>query len=348
MSKKTFEPILALDIGTQSIKTVISLPSDDHQKLLGAQKTPLEPNTIIDGRIADFDRLLDSCEDAISSTKKIAKASPKSVVIGVAGEFVKNIVSTVSYHRSSPEKPISSDELSYIFSEVKARTIQKTHTIFNSEELPQNSAPRVINTELISTKIDGQSIPAPIGATGAEIEMHFFDTFLPEKDFAALEQLCTKLQLDLTSIVSEPFALAKLVLENTTKKPSALILDVGSQKTSFALLKNGLFQNAATFNLGIDNLSKDLSIWSSSMAIALESLREKTLPAEILLAGGGALNSDFQEQLILSDWYEKLPFVSRPIIDLISVSELSEFANVSSLDESFLTALGLLHVSQAH
>ncbi len=96
-------------------------------------------------------------------------------------------------------------------------------------------------------------------------------------------------------------------------------------------------------------ISRNLSVWLAGVEVALEGYDAGSLPRSVLLCGGGAGLSLLQEQLAISDWYTRLPFSRRPVINLIDTEMLPglTFPNEelsSKLDYSFATAIGLLRV----
>ena len=168
---------------------------------------------------------------------------------------------------------------------------------------------------------------------------------------------------------------------------SGILLDIGGGTTDVALIDDGGVEGTKMFNLGgrtftrqiseslgvsfeeaeklklnLDNneiddalrgrasaaVDKNLSVWLAGVELALADFKTlDVLPKEIYLCGGGAGLSALQETLALSDWYQKLPFSRRPVINLVDPEILPDFeykTNVS-LDYSFLTALGLLRVA---
>jgi cell division protein FtsA len=95
-------------------------------------------------------------------------------------------------------------------------------------------------------------------------------------------------------------------------------------------------------------LAENLEIWLSGVDLALRDLEGvDRLPDQIYLSGGGASLELIPETLATGDWYRELPFVRRPIVDLLEFSILPGFNNLTDadLDHTFATALGLLRVA---
>ncbi len=168
---------------------------------------------------------------------------------------------------------------------------------------------------------------------------------------------------------------------------SGILLDIGGGTTDVALIDDGGVEGTKMFNIGgrafsrqiseslgisfeeaedlklnLDNneiddalrskasaaVDKNLSVWLAGVELALADFKHlDVLPKEIYLCGGGAGLSALQESLALSDWYKKLPFSRRPIVNLVDPEILPDFKYSSeiTLDYSYLTALGLLRVA---
>ena len=193
--------------------------------------------------------------------------------------------------------------------------------------------------------------------------------------------------------------------DNTDSNFAGIVMDIGGGTTDIAVVEDGGVSTTKMFSIGgrsfthqiaealdtdfetaeeykldydsgklDDNLkakvesaiSRNLSVWLTGIEVALEDCDDNgSLPRNIILCGGGAGLSAFQETLALSDWYKTLPFSRRPVIHLLDIAELPDLVtkdtqnlagsgSVSStpdllktnitLDHSFATALGLLRV----
>ena len=95
-------------------------------------------------------------------------------------------------------------------------------------------------------------------------------------------------------------------------------------------------------------IKRNLAVWLSGIQLTLEDFNlTEMLPSSILLCGGGAGLLDLQEALATTNWYNDLPFSRRPVVRLVSASEIPDIKNATDaeLDHSFITALGLLRVA---
>lgn len=123
------------------------------------------------------------------------------------------------------------------------------------------------------------------------------------------------------------------------------------------------FDTAEKYKLSINNPTKvpadmrdkmalavqrNLAVWLSGVQITLEEFQlAEMLPNKIFLCGGGAGLSELQDVLSTTDWFKELPFARRPVIHLVSSSDIPGIDNKTSiaLDHSYVTALGLLRVA---
>jgi len=101
---------------------------------------------------------------------------------------------------------------------------------------------------------------------------------------------------------------------------------------------------ATQVNASID---KTLEVWLGGVELALSEFDSVDhLPNRILLCGGGSSLVKLVDALKEQDWYKDLPFTKRPSIQHISPKDVVgiEDKTNSSLDHTFITAMGLLRV----
>ncbi len=167
---------------------------------------------------------------------------------------------------------------------------------------------------------------------------------------------------------------------------SAILIDVGGGTTDIAVVNDGGVQGTKMFGIGgraftrsIErnlavsyeeaealklglasgkvpakqiarveaSLGKTLDVWMSGVELALsEFTKLDHLPHRVYLCGGGSSLQLLVDRLHDSNWYTKLPFTRKPIIEHINPDQVVGIndmtGNVS--DHTFITALGLLRV----
>jgi len=174
--------------------------------------------------------------------------------------------------------------------------------------------------------------------------------------------------------------------DDQTNTMSAVLMDVGGGTTDIAVINDGGVQGTKMFGIGgraytrgierdmgvefdlaeklkvglsenkvspkqVANvekaLKKTLDVWISGVELGLsEFTKLDHLPHRILLCGGGSSLDMLMKRLNDSDWYTKLPFTRKPIVqhihpeEVVGITDLTEKVN----DHTFITAMGLLRV----
>ncbi|QQS19935.1 pilus assembly protein PilM [Candidatus Saccharibacteria bacterium] len=167
---------------------------------------------------------------------------------------------------------------------------------------------------------------------------------------------------------------------------SAILMDVGGGTTDIAVVNDGGVQGTKMFGIGgraytrvierdfgvefddaeqmklglavqslppqkvaavEKSLSKVLDVWVSGVELALgEFTKLDHLPHRIYLCGGGSSLQLLVDRLHDSDWYTKLPFTRKPVIEHIHPDQVVGIVDQSGKvkDHTFVTAMGLLRV----
>jgi cell division protein FtsA len=167
---------------------------------------------------------------------------------------------------------------------------------------------------------------------------------------------------------------------------SAILMDVGGGTTDIAVINDGGVQGTKMFgiggraysrgierDMGVDfemaeklklaladhkvaqrqvpavegALTKTLDVWMSGVELALsEFTKLDHLPHRLLLCGGGSSLDLLMDKLHDTDWYTKLPFTRKPIVQHIHPDQVVGITDKTGdvTDHTFITAMGLLRV----
>lgn len=167
---------------------------------------------------------------------------------------------------------------------------------------------------------------------------------------------------------------------------SAVLMDVGGGTTDIAVINDGGVQGTKMFGIGgraytrsiergmgvefdlaeklklglADNkvpqsqvpavegaLIKTLDVWMSGVELALsEFTKLDHLPHRLLLCGGGSSLDLLMDKLHDSDWYTKLPFTRKPVVQYIHPEQVVGITDKTGAvtDHTYITAMGLLRV----
>lgn len=354
---------ISLDIGTEFVKTLIFKIEGDKARVLGVGKQRQRLADIQGGVVTDIYGVIRNCEAALDQAATQAKILPEQVIIGIAGELVKGITSDVKYIRPDQEAKISLAELEDIVKRVQKQTFESARKILAFETGHKEVNVKLVNAAIVDVKIDGYHITNPLGFQGKEVEVSVFNCFAPNVHLGALQTIAESLDLDLLSIVAEPFAVARCMGSDQGNDFSAIFIDIGGGTTDIAVVSQGGLVGTKMFALGgraftkrvasvlgesfleaerdkLDYSSGDISdekkekvekaiktdseVWLSGVQLTLEEFTDlDLLPSKVLLCGGGSNLPKIQKVLGDDKWYKGLPFSKKPSVSFLKPNNIS-------------------------
>lgn len=348
---------LALDIGTEFVKSLIFRIDGDQASVIGIGKQRQRLSDMQGGRVTDIAGVIANCEKSLDQAAEQANVAPTQCVVGIAGELVKGTTTSVHYQRPAPKSKITISELKTIISEVQNKAFEKTRANLAWETGYSEIDVRLVNSAIVDVKIDGYKVTNPVGFQGRDISVGIFNAFAPVVHLGALQTITEGLGLDLLGIVAEPYAVARSMGMEESVEFSAIFVDIGGGTTDIAVVRNGGVEGTKMFALGgrvftkrLANdfnltfteaeklklmysegklekdkeekvkkaLSGDCQTWLSGVQLALEEFSGvDLLPSRILLCGGGSMLPDITKVLEDSDWISDLPFAKKPKVSFI-------------------------------
>jgi cell division protein FtsA len=323
------------------------------------------------GTIIDIEGVTENCREALKEAETMANVHPTDVVIGIAGELVKGLSTSIEYLRKDSFEEISMAELQNIVHKVQWKAFDEIRQQIKKETGFNELDVKLIHSAISNVNIDGYKISNPLGFKGTNVTMTVFNVFAPLVHFEALTAIATALKKDLLSIASEPYAVSKSLGFEDGSDFSAIFIDIGGGTTDVAVVVNGgviatqmfgiggrVFTKrlAKHFNMSFqeaeqqkiqfshDKLSQrettsieklfasDLNIWLEALALTLQDIPHvDVLPSKILLCGGGALLPLIKESLETEDWFTSLHFSKPPKISYLHPKDI-----INILDQTHL------------
>lgn len=177
-----------------------------------------------------------------------------------------------------------------------------------------------------------------------------------------------------------------MIGDDQSNTMSAVLMDVGGGTTDIAVINDGGVQGTKMFGIGgraytraverdlnvefdlaeklklglaankvppakiptVEKaLKKTLDVWINGVELALgEFTKLDHLPHRILLCGGGSSLDMLVDRLHDSDWYTKLPFTRKPVVQHIHPDQVVGITDLTGdvKDHTYITAMGLLRV----
>lgn len=361
---------LAVDIGTEFVKSAVFKIEDEEVVILGYSRIKQKESSMYAAFIINLQAVIEACDKGIGEAVAQAMQKegenfviPSDVIIGIAGELVHGVTIMVNVERDNPSSKITQREVDKFVEKVKKYTFSSTVEEISREMGLKASQVIEVNTAINSVYIDGIKVSNPLGYTGNELIYKVFSTFAPKIHLDSINQVTNALNLKLSKIVVEPYALAVGLQNMRDPNANAIIIDVGGGTTDVALVSNGDIVGTKMFAIGgkvftkrvqrelgvsyeeaekikIDysngavdkdtdqKLTKafemDISTWLTGVEIALEGFQDvEEFPSQIYICGGGALLPEIQEGLLTYPWLQTLNFKKFPKVSFIFPNALN-------------------------
>lgn len=268
-SDESDQYIVALDIGTEYSKALIARLVDDELKVVGVGRARQEVGNMFGGAIADITGVVKNCEAALAKAEDQAGVQAKKVVIGIAGEFVKGITSTIRYKRPNPDRQLDEAEMQLIIDKIEERAAIKAQKQIAFETGNPDVEVKLVNAAIVSIHIDGYKVTNPIGFQGKDVAIQIYTAFAPMVHIGALERTAAELDLELVAVAAEPFAVARAVLGNDDNPNyTAILCDIGGGSTDMAVVNDGGVEGTRMFGVAGRSFTKTIS---SDLGIGYEA-----------------------------------------------------------------------------
>jgi cell division protein FtsA len=378
---------LALDIGTDVVKALVCSSEGVKGRILGVGRVRQKLGDMQNGVVLDIHSVIQNCQGAIAQAEKMAGVRTSQMVIGIAGELVKGATMTTSYTRRDPDMKIDLAELKNIIHKVEWKAFDHVRSQLAYETGYNEIDVKLVNAAILDVRIDGYRVNNPIGFQGREVVMSVFNAFAPLVHFGALQTIAAELDRELLTILAEPYALSRCLKEEEGGvNTNAIFIDIGGGTTDIAVVRNGRVEGTKMFTLGGRTFSKRLShalnisfpeaeevklaysfdslekhsqrvvreamrgdseVWLSGILLTLSEFELDSLPARILLCGGGSKLPEIRESLDTREWIKNLPFPKKPQIDFLypkMIADLvDETRSLQEIDDA--TPLALAHMA---
>lgn len=243
--------LVGLDIGTEYVKVLIARVEGEELKIIGVGRKHQDLDDMHSGAIADIAGVVRNCEEALAEAEEQAGVQGKKAVIGIAGELVKGLTSTIRYKRPQPDRSLDANEMEFIIERVQERAQVKAQKQIALETGNDDVEVRLVNSAIVSIHIDGYKVANPIGFQGKDVAIQIYTAFAPMVHIGALERTADELDLDLLAVAAEPFAVSRSMLgTDASSSFTAILVDVGGGTTDIAVVNDGGVEGTRMFGIG--------------------------------------------------------------------------------------------------
>jgi len=252
--------LVGLDVGTEFVKALIAKVEGDELEVVGVGRSRQSLSDMQSGAIADIAGVVGNCEKALTQAENMAGVSARQAIIGIAGELVKGLTTTVKYRRPNPEKTLDGAEIELIIDRAQARTLERAQKQLELETGKKDVEVKLVNSAIVSIHIDTYKVSNPIGFQGKEVVIQLYTAFAPMVHIGALERTASELDLDLMAVAAEPFAVSRAVIgTDASSSFTAILIDVGGGTTDIAVVDDGGVQGTRMFGIGGRAFTKSIA-----------------------------------------------------------------------------------------
>ena len=251
--------IVGLDIGTEFVKVLVARVHGDHLTVVGTGRVRQHLADMQAGAISDISAVVANCEQALSQAEASAGVSARAAVIGIAGELVQGITTTVRVNRKDSSKALELPEIDRIIGLIQDKAGERAKIKLTRETGGKAPELKLVNSALVSIDIDGYKVTNPVGFQGKEVTVQLYTAYAPQIHIGALEKTAKELDIDLVAVAAEPFGVARAVIGNDPNmNMSAIIIDVGGGTTDIAVVNEGGVEGTKMFGIGGRVFSKSV------------------------------------------------------------------------------------------
>ncbi len=252
--------LVGLDVGTEYVKALVAKVAGDELQVIGVGRAHQSLSDMQSGAISDISGVVANCEKALVQAEEMAGVSARQAIIGIAGELVKGLTTTVKYRRPNPERPLDGAEIELIIDRAQARTLERAQKQLELETGKKDVEVKLVNSAIVSIHIDTYKVSNPIGFQGKEIIIQLYTAFAPMVHIGALERTAAELDLDLMAVAAEPFAVSRSVIgTDAASSFTAILIDVGGGTTDIAVVDDGGVQGTKMFGIGGRAFTKSIA-----------------------------------------------------------------------------------------
>jgi len=239
-----------LDIGTEFIKALVFRVEEGRGTVVGYGQCRQKLSDMQGGAVTDIAGVIHNSEEALAQAFEEAKVSAEQTIIGIAGELVKGITTTVNYLRPRSNAKITPAELKEIIEKVQKKTFEKARSMLAWETGYSEVDVQLVNSAIVDVRIDGYKITNPLGFPGKNIQVSIFNAFAPLVHLGPIQTIADELGLDLLAVAAEPYAVARCMGLEESSEFSAIFIDIGGGTTDIAVVRAGGVEGTKMFALG--------------------------------------------------------------------------------------------------
>ncbi len=232
---------LALDIGTEVLKGLVFSMHNVGVDIWASYHLKQQVRAMRSGVILDKELIVQNAKMVIHKLKEQLSGdiTPERVVLGLAGELINGISITVDYDRAGKvDSPISEQEAEFIKESIFARIENHGKKELANRIHTKEEDVDILHLSITGFELDGKAVDSIVGSKARNVRVFIYASFAPHKYIEILEEIASRLGLEIGVIVVQPFAVASAYAGLQEKQFSGIFVDIGGGTTDVALVEN--------------------------------------------------------------------------------------------------------------
>lgn len=238
------ELVVALDIGTTKVCTLVAEGQASGVKLLGVGNVPC--SGLRRGAVVDMARTIEAIQASVEQAERSAGVEIHTVQVGVTGEHI------ASLNARGVAAVLSADR------EVRPADVERVLESARLIVLPPDR--EIVHVQPRYFTLDGQEgIKNPVGMCGTRLEV---DTHIVTGASALLRNVTAcveKAGLGIEELILEPMASGEAVLLPAERELGVALLDIGGGTTDIALFRQGEICHSGVVPVGGELVTRDVA-----------------------------------------------------------------------------------------
>lgn len=238
--------ITSIDLGTSKVCVIIGKIDDyGYLQIIGVGSNYCEG--IRKGIVVDIESTTMAISYALEQAENMADVKVSSAYISIPGGYTKLVRNKGIIAVSGEDKEISPDDV---------RRVLNSATIFS---MPQDQ--QIIDIIPFQYIVDGfDEIKEPVGMVGIRLEADVDIIIGSTTTVLNLIKSINHAGLEVLGIVSEPFAVADVILSKDERELGVLLIDIGAGTTDYSLFKNNQLIYNNIIPVAGNHISNDISV----------------------------------------------------------------------------------------
>lgn len=250
---------IVLDIGTTKIVALIVYVENNEVCVAGRGIAKHLSDSMRGGMIIDLDGATKTAHEAIELAVAELGFTPRELIIGVNGQLVEGVTTTIHYDRVHPDHPLEHSELKNIIYKIQHRSEEKLRDSLREKFVDQHPDIELIHAAVVEAQLDGYVVENPVGFQGKRLSLTVFNAYLPLVYTSVLQSLAKNLGLNLVSLATQSYGLSKLLINSPEDQDlDAIFIDIGGHASDVVIVKNGSVEGMQNFSLGGSSFTRSI------------------------------------------------------------------------------------------